>query len=141
MTAHGVGIEKGQGTMHIDPRETLQAWMDRGGCGLSDAAVASVVHGAAELDPATIIDVRALRIEDLFLFSRIASREICNFSARQDDPELCTDENVTRASRIAKLSELRLAVAACMPDLEHYVATHGPGPDKRLDRLRAAMDA
>lgn len=33
-------------------------------------------------------------------------------------------------------------LAACkeaIPDLAHYVAKHGPGPDRRLDDLRAAI--
>lgn len=31
------------------------------------------------------------------------------------------------------------AIEACIPDLEHYVATHGPGPDLRLEQLQQAL--
>ena len=45
--------------------------------------------------------------------------------------------------RLAKLeainSDLLAALEAVLPDLEHYVATHGPGPDKRLAMARAAI--
>ena len=33
------------------------------------------------------------------------------------------------------------AAKAALPDLGRYVRTHGPGPDRRLDALRAAIDA
>ena len=36
-------------------------------------------------------------------------------------------------------AELLEALEAVLPDLEHYVATHGPGPDKRLAIARAAI--
>ena len=78
--------------MNIDPRETLKAWMDRGGCGLSASATADVCDKAAT----TAGNLRGYFIEDLFHFSRIATREILNFAARQDDPELCADENLPK---------------------------------------------
>lgn len=31
------------------------------------------------------------------------------------------------------------AMRACLADLEHYAATHGPGPDVRLKAYRAAI--
>ena len=31
------------------------------------------------------------------------------------------------------------AISQCLPDLDHYVATHGPGPDVRLANLRKAL--
>ena len=37
--------------------------------------------------------------------------------------------------------QLRMAITLCLPDLEHYAATHGPGPDKRLFALKAAIKA
>ena len=40
---------------------------------------------------------------------------------------------------IAAAPELIEALEAVLPDLEHYVATHGPGPDKRLAIARAAI--
>ena len=42
------------------------------------------------------------------------------------------------ARLIASAPELIEALEAVLPDLEHYVATHGPGPDKRLAIARAA---
>jgi hypothetical protein len=33
----------------------------------------------------------------------------------------------------------RSAIRECLPDLEHYVSTHGPGPDARLKELRDAL--
>lgn len=32
-----------------------------------------------------------------------------------------------------------IALRECLPDLEHYAATHGPGPDRRLENARAAL--
>lgn len=43
------------------------------------------------------------------------------------------------ARLIASAPELLEALEAVLPDLEHYVATHGPGPDKRLAAARAAI--
>ena len=43
------------------------------------------------------------------------------------------------ARLIASAQELIDALEAVLPDLEHYVATHGPGPDKRLAAARAAI--
>lgn len=34
---------------------------------------------------------------------------------------------------------LKKLILECLPDLEHYVSTHGPGPDKRLDALKAEL--
>ena len=79
--------------MHIDPRETLQSWIDRGGNMITDNAVAAIMDKAALDSPR---DLRAFLIEDLFRFSRLATREICNFATRQDDPELCADENLPK---------------------------------------------
>lgn len=45
-------------------------------------------------------------------------------------------------SLIAAAPELLAALEACLPDLKHYVATHGPGPDRRLaDALVAIAKA
>ena len=44
------------------------------------------------------------------------------------------------ARLIAAAPELISALEAVLPDLEHYVATHGPGPDKRLALARAAIE-
>lgn len=34
------------------------------------------------------------------------------------------------------ITDLVEAVQDCIPDLEHYVSTHGPGPDRRLERVK-----
>jgi hypothetical protein len=34
---------------------------------------------------------------------------------------------------------VKLAAAACLPDLDRYAGTHGPGPDRRLAELKAAL--
>ena len=38
-----------------------------------------------------------------------------------------------------KLQTLLKAAEDCRADLAHYVATHGPGPDRRLEALDAAI--
>ena len=43
------------------------------------------------------------------------------------------------ARLIAAAPTLLEALEAVLPDLEHYVATHGPGPDNRLAIARAAI--
>ena len=48
-------------------------------------------------------------------------------------------EQIANARLIAAAPELLEALEAVLPDLEHYVATHGPGPDKRLAIARAAI--
>ena len=48
-------------------------------------------------------------------------------------------ELAANARLIASAPELLEALEAVLPDLEHYVATHGPGPDKRLVAARAAI--
>jgi len=48
-------------------------------------------------------------------------------------------ELAANARLIAAAPELLEALEAVIPDLEHYVATHGPGPDKRLAIARAAI--
>ena len=54
--------------------------------------------------------------------------------ARRSPAELAAN-----ARLIAAAPELLEALEAVIPDLEHYVATHGPGPDKRLALARAAI--
>ena len=49
------------------------------------------------------------------------------------------EEQIANARLIAAAPELLEALDACLPDLEHYVATHGPGPEKRLALARAAI--
>lgn len=40
---------------------------------------------------------------------------------------------------ILDLVELVLCVERLLPDLEHYVATYGEGPDRRFDSLQTAL--
>ena len=35
--------------------------------------------------------------------------------------------------------DLLAAMVDCLPDLKHYAATHGPGPDRRLAAALAAI--
>lgn len=41
----------------------------------------------------------------------------------------------------AQRDQLLEALEACLPDLQHYVSTHGPGPDARLAAAVAAITA
>jgi hypothetical protein len=60
----------------------------------------------------------------------------------ESDPRGFNHESEEMADEIEiQLGNLKLAVEAVMPDLEHYVATHGPGPDTRLARLREVLSA
>lgn len=47
----------------------------------------------------------------------------------------CSDN----AHLIAAAPDLLEALKECLPDLEHYASTHGPGPDRRLEQARAAI--
>ncbi len=49
-----------------------------------------------------------------------------------------TAMDVANARLIACAPELLEALEACIPDLQHYAATHGPGPDNRFTRALAA---
>lgn len=49
------------------------------------------------------------------------------------------EEALANARLIAAAPDLLDALVECLPDLKHYVATHGPGPDKRLDAVLAAI--
>lgn len=46
---------------------------------------------------------------------------------------------MANAALIAAAPDLLAALVDVLPDLEHYVSTHGPGPDRRLDAARAAI--
>ena len=61
--------------------------------------------------------------------------------ARNWEHELCEEHgnSLPNARLIAAAPELLEALEAVLPDLEHYVATHGPGPDKRLAAAREAI--
>lgn len=48
-------------------------------------------------------------------------------------------ERLANARLIAAAPGLLEALLACLPDLEHYTATHGPGPDTRLASAKAAI--
>ena len=44
------------------------------------------------------------------------------------------------ARLIAAAPDLLAAATNCIADLEHYVRTHGHGPDERLEALQAAIN-
>lgn len=46
-----------------------------------------------------------------------------------------TPAKVKKQSIKEQLHALQKVVTACLPDLQHYAATHGPGPDTRLAAL------
>jgi hypothetical protein len=43
------------------------------------------------------------------------------------------------ARLIAAAPDLLEALEDCLADLQHYVSTHGPGPDSRLAKAEAAI--
>jgi hypothetical protein len=49
------------------------------------------------------------------------------------------DVRKANAKLIATAPDLLNAAIDCIADLEHYVSTHGPGPDKRLIKLKNAI--
>jgi len=51
----------------------------------------------------------------------------------------CWPLSEANAQLIAAAPELLEALEACLADLEHYVSTHGPGPDVRLANAKAAI--
>lgn len=52
----------------------------------------------------------------------------------------CEWEGPSPLSRLfAAAPDLLEACKAVLPDLERYVSTHGPGPDRRLDMIRTAI--
>lgn len=48
-------------------------------------------------------------------------------------------EQYANCRLIAAAPALYDAASACIPDLQHYVDTHGPGPDRRLSALLTAL--
>ena len=49
------------------------------------------------------------------------------------------DVDEANARLIAAAPELLAALVDCIPDLERFVSTQGPGPDRRLEVARAAI--
>ena len=49
------------------------------------------------------------------------------------------EETNANGRLIAAAPDLLDALEGCVGDLEHYVSTHGPGPDKRLAAVVAAI--
>jgi len=54
----------------------------------------------------------------------------------EPDPDYVFVAPVAKAKRS---DALRDSILACLPDLKHYAATHGEGPDKRLAALVDAL--
>ena len=44
------------------------------------------------------------------------------------------------ARLIAAAPDLLAALETVLPDLQHYVSMHGPGPDRRLEQARGAIE-
>ncbi len=57
---------------------------------------------------------------------------------RQAEERACTGIS-TESLEVDSMVGLLVACKAALPDLVHYVSTHGPGPDKRLDAMREAI--
>ena len=62
-------------------------------------------------------------------------------------PECTEEENPEYVAPVAQdkpkrasLAALRAAILECLPDLKHYAATHGPGPDARLAALLKVLE-
>ena len=62
-------------------------------------------------------------------------------------PECIEEENHDFVAPVAQdkpkrasLAALRVAILECLPDLKHYAATHGPGPDARLAALLKVLE-
>lgn len=49
------------------------------------------------------------------------------------------EQGMANAHLIAAAPDMLEALKEIIPDMEHYVATHGPGPDRRLARAIAAI--
>lgn len=56
-----------------------------------------------------------------------------------DEPEPGAIHGVCPTPDELKVDELASAARAVLADLERYAATHGPGPDRRLADLKAAI--
>ena len=53
---------------------------------------------------------------------------------------LCpAEEQDANGNLLAAAPDLLAAIKAALPDLQHYVATHGPGPDARLAAVVTAI--
>ena len=63
-----------------------------------------------------------------------------NTEANEQNAKSSTNSDGPRLAKLESINaDLLDALEAVLPDLEHYVATHGPGPDKRLAIARAAI--
>jgi hypothetical protein len=90
-----------------------------------------------------------LRFEQLREFKHLAPVEFTfadRAAPRLDaaQPEVIEEPNpdyvyIAPVAKAKRSNALRDAVLACLPDLEHYAATHGAGPDVRLAALKEAL--
>lgn len=125
---------------HVQPEYT-----DCANCGTADHASYACQcgchnHGAA---------VTARHTPEPWHVNAIANRRIVGDDTTTHDYdylEICNaNATIARVYRakdarlIATAPELAAALAACLPDLERYASTHGPGPDRRRDAARAAL--
>ena len=64
------------------------------------------------------------------------------WSVQSNEQPICgvyNDCQEANARLIAAAPDLLSALEECLPDLKHYVSTHGPGPDRRLATAIAAI--
>ena len=107
-----------------------------------------LTRAAADASEATGLEVGAAKIDGLWTVRvwppldseeggmPIDAREGLGFAAA-----LAYLNGLETGARIQRerYAELRKAAHECVWDLERYVKTHGPGPDKRLNTLAKAL--
>lgn len=49
-------------------------------------------------------------------------------------------KTLVKRTSVKQYAALRAAILECLPDLKHYAATHGPGPDARLAALLEVLE-
>jgi hypothetical protein len=71
---------------------------------------------------------------------RVKSEEPGEYGGKRTDSEISLDVSLAHLKLVLQDRAALLAAAGdVLPDLEHYVATHGPGPDRRLAALQKVI--
>ena len=73
--------------------------------------------------------------KDGMVYSEATGATLAVLPYHGDEPE-----QIATGILLAAAPELLSAMNECLADLEHYVAAHGPGPDTRLARFKAAIN-